>query len=622
MICLPEPVAKSVLKAIKSRELDLRKISEMDSETRRQVFSDIVGKDSAESVNALFESKLALKNQEAGMINFIRQVGGLQSPVARDMVSRIQKLDHILNPEEQKEFLQDYASKKIGATVTSEQAQKISELAKTAADLKEKNPKMSGVSDEFLKAQSDLKGYVESAKTKTVGQSIGQNLAIIGRNNLLMNPATPIKTAVSSVMNTVMDGFTRRLAVMSKDTTNPDLVKQANSEAWQTFLKTGDNTASMESLDDTHVLNRGENFKVTNSQTTGGKILDTASKVIGKTAQISNKIAIDWEHNFAFTKFYQKTFFDMVGLASDKIADTEGLKGDAAKTRAAEVLKDSARIQPKTAEGAMVRQMAQEQAARITSTNDTFASRLATGAKNMLNKVIPGFRLGDFIEPMAKIPANVIANGIDNAGVGLPKSVMDIYQGRIKMASDDLHTQYEGMAQFANGTQHLLRIGGTIGVSALIASQIPAQNFRSDNYGNHFIRIGNTWINMEYIAAISPALAGFLTAKQNKGNLANEAYQYGAGAAMGLRNVPGANEVNDLLNTDFKKYATDFFTSRGEPAFIPNLLKGNPIQHLLFGASGVQSDAQYKAATAAKTKATATKAAATRKANAAKKASS
>ena len=213
MICLPKPVSDTLLKAIKSRELDLRKISEMDSPSRRQVFSDIVGKDSAESVNALFESKLALKNQEAGMINFIRQVGGLQSPVARDMVSRIQKLDHILNPEEQKEFLQDYASKKIGATVTSEQAQKISELAKTAADLKEKNPKMSGVSDEFLKAQSDLKGYVESAKTKTVGQSIGQNLAIIGRNNLLMNPATPIKTAVSSVMNTVMDGFTRRLAV-------------------------------------------------------------------------------------------------------------------------------------------------------------------------------------------------------------------------------------------------------------------------------------------------------------------------------------------------------------------------------------------------------------------------
>jgi hypothetical protein len=618
MICLPKPVSDTLLKAIKSRQIDLRRLSEMPSADRRTVFSQIVGKDSAESVNALFESKLALKNQEAGMITFIRQAAGLTSPVARDMVSRISKLDHVLNPDEQKQFLADYASKKIGATITSDQAAKISELAKTASDLKDKNPKLSGVSDEFLKAQNDLKSHVEGLKTNTVAQSLGQNLAVIGRNNLLLNPATPLKTAISSVVNTGMDMISRRLAMMSTDTTNPDLVKQANSEAWETFRKTGDNTAQMESLDDTHVLNKGENFKTVNGETTGGKVINATSKAVGKIAQISNKVAIDWEHNIAFTKFYQNTFFDMVGLASDKVADTEGLMGGAAKSRAADVLKDAARIQPKTSEGAMVRQMAQEQAARITSTNDTFASRLATGAKNMLNKVIPGFKLGNFIEPMAKIPANVIANGIDNAGFGLPKSVYDIYQGRTKMASDDLQTKYEGMAQFSDGLQHLIRVGGTIGVSALIASQIPANKFRSDNYGNHFIEIGNTWINMEYIAAISPALAGFLTAKQNKGSIGNDIYQYGAGAAAGLKNVPGANEINSLLNTDIKKYATTFFTSRGEPAFISNLLNNRPIQRLFFGATGVESNAQVKADASAKAKATAAKAKATRAANKAK----
>lgn len=445
MICLPEPIAKSVLQAVKTRQIDLRSLADMPSEARRNVFSEIVGKDHAESINALFESKMAMKNQELGMINFIRQTVGMTTPVARDMVSRIQKLDHILNPEEQKAFLQDFASKKIGATITSEQAAKISELAKTAADLKDKNPKMSGVSDEFLKAQADLKNYVEGMKTTTPLQSIGQNLAVIGRNNLLLNPATPIKTAVSSVMNSVMDGFTRRLGLMSRTTSNPELIKQANTEAWSTFLKTGNNTAAMESIDDSHALNKGENYTTNNSQTTGGKILNATSKAIGKVAQVSNKVAIDWEHNYAFTKFYQKSFFDMVGLASDKIASTEGLKGAEAKTRAAEVLKDAARIQPKTSEGAMVRQIAQEQAARVTSTNDTFASRLATGAKNALNKVVPGFKLGNFIEPMAKIPANVIANGIDNAGVGLPKGIYDIYQGRVKMTSDDLQTKYQGM---------------------------------------------------------------------------------------------------------------------------------------------------------------------------------
>jgi len=38
-----------------------------------------------------------------------------------------------------------------------------------------------------------------------------------------------------------------------------------------------------------------------------------------------------------------------------------------------------------------------------------------------------------------------------------------------------------------------------------------------------------------------------------------------------------------------EKYGKDFFTSRGEPAFMQNLQKNRPVNRLFFGAHGVES---------------------------------
>lgn len=612
-------MAVKFLRALQDGTITPEKLSEMTSAERRAFLEKIVGKDEARDVNALFESKLLLKDQQAGMITWAKQVGGMTPEVLRDIISRVNKLDRVLNPTEEKSFLNDLANQKLGTDVTLEEAQKISDLAKRASDLKGVNPKMSGVSDEYLKARNEFSSYVESLKPTSAGSDIAKNLAIIGRNNLLLNPATVIKTSLGQIVNSAMDAITRRISSLSLGGSNGDLVRQANAEAWDTFRKTGNNTASMESLDDTHVLNKGENFKDTTGQTTGGKVLRTADEIVRKVARASNKVAIDWEHNVPFTKFYQKTFFDMVNISSDGVARTEGLADRAAKTRAAEVFKDAARIKPETAEGAMVRMEAQKQAARITSTNDTLVSKFSIGTKNLLNEVgnrmLNGFRLGDFIEPMAKIPANLIANGLDNAGAGIPQGIKDIFQGHDKIQSSDLQTRYEGMAQFSNGVQRLIRIGGTLGVAALIASRFTSSDFRQDIYGTSYIRIGNTWINTEYISAISPALSGMLLAKQKGGGIKNDMYQYGAGALASLKNVPGVDVVTQLLNTDISKYASSFFTSRGEPMFISNLLNNRPIQRLFFGSTGVESDAQVKADASAKAKASAEKAAATRAKN-------
>ncbi len=612
---LPDQAAK-FKQGLKDRQLDPAALLNMTSEERTKLLSQYVG-DNAKVVNTLFEEKLVLKNRMQGIKNWASKVGnvGKYSEAGKAKLTqtiseyRAAQQERTFSPKEHEAFLNDLADKQLGTHITKEQAAKVFELSKK---VQATNPTsdLSGVSADNLLARKELNDYVQSVNAPSATSSILKNLAIIGRNNLILNPATPLKTALSEVVNSTMEAIGRRLSSLSLHGANSDLASLANKEAWNTFQKTGVNTASMESLDDTHVLNKGENFKL---PAEGNRAAGLLEKGVRTVAKISNKVAIDWTHNIPFTKFYQKTFFDTANIRATTLAKSEGLTGDALKARSAEIFKDAVKIKPETEQGTIVRHMAQEQSARITSTNDNLVGQLAVAAKNVLNKYA-GFPLGDFIIPIAKIPATVIANGIDNAGAGIPFAVHDIYEGRAKMQSPDLATKYEGSAQFAKGVQHILRIGGTISVAALIASQFKKEDFRTDVYGTHFVKIGNTWINTEYISAISPALAGFMSIKQ-KGSTGVQAFgdyvSSKTGVLSAAKDIPGINEINSFINTDPKKYAKDFFSSRGTPMFIKNLQNNRPINRLFFGATGVESQQQVDQDNKAK----AAKAAATRKAN-------
>lgn len=614
---LPDKVAE-FRQALKNKEINVSDLLDMTTEERTKLLEQYAGPN-AKDVNTLFEEKLVLKNRIQGIKNWAMKAGelGKYSAMGKEELAKTlseykaAQQERIFSPKENEAFLNDLADKRLGVHISKDVAQKVFELSAKAEALKNENPKLSGVSDEYLNARHELNKYVDSQKPLSVPRSILKNLATIARNNLLLNPATPIKTTVGQIVNSTMDFFTRRIGSTSFKGANSDLVKQANAEAWDTFKKTGVNTASMGSLDDMGKLGEGKNFDTPSGAVDSNKVVKGVEVTVRKAAQISNKVAIDWEHNYTFTKFYQKAFFDMTNVFSTNIAKSEGLKGEALKARAAEIFKDAVKIDPETDVGAMARLEAQKNAARVTSTNSTLMANISLGVKNALNKAVPG--LGDALMPIAKIPANIIWNGIENAGLGIPLGIKDIYEGRAKISSEDVATRYEGMAQYAAGIQKLSRTIGSIGVAALIASQLSKKDFKSDQYGNHFVKIGNTWVNQEYIAAISPALAGFMTIKANEkpgqGAVASGG-QYVAGSLSGLKGAPGVDEVNGLItsitNTNYakgiKKYASDFFTSRGIPAFVQNLQKDRPANRLLFGAHGVESIQQVKADTAATVK--------------------
>lgn len=163
MFCLPKEQVEKFKEALKTGKINPEKLSEMTSVERRDYLAEHVGKDDAREVNALFESKLLLKNQQQGMITWAKKIAGITPEVRRDLISRIEKMDKVLDPKDEAKFLEDLAAKKLGTDVTYEEAQKISELSKNIQTTKETMAK-GGDRMEYGRAKVALGNYVSELK--------------------------------------------------------------------------------------------------------------------------------------------------------------------------------------------------------------------------------------------------------------------------------------------------------------------------------------------------------------------------------------------------------------------------------------------------------------------------
>lgn len=127
--CLPKQAVDKFTDALRSGKIDPYKLRDMTSDERRAIFKDIVGENGAKQVNAEFEAKTLLKNQNLAYTSWAKKVAGITPETRRDLISKIQRLDHVLSPEEEKPFLQDLASQRLGVGVTQEEAKNISDLS-------------------------------------------------------------------------------------------------------------------------------------------------------------------------------------------------------------------------------------------------------------------------------------------------------------------------------------------------------------------------------------------------------------------------------------------------------------------------------------------------------------
>jgi len=142
--CLIPALAEKFKKALKSGDINPRKLSEMTSKKRREFFDGLLGETHGKKVNALLETKLLLKNKERGMITWAKQLSGIKDETRVDLISKIERMigteenkKFILNPKNEEMFLQDLASTRLGVDVTIDEARKITKLSEKITKAKE-----------------------------------------------------------------------------------------------------------------------------------------------------------------------------------------------------------------------------------------------------------------------------------------------------------------------------------------------------------------------------------------------------------------------------------------------------------------------------------------------------
>lgn len=163
MFCIPKHLTDLFLEKVKSGEINPEKMAEMTSKERRDYFSKFLGEANAKQVNTLFESKLLLQHQQQGIINWAKKVSGLTPDAQRDIIARVNKMDKVLTPENENNFLEDLAAHKLGVTVTMEEAGNISALAKEVAEKKSAIDK-GGDRLEYGRAKVAFDDYVNGLK--------------------------------------------------------------------------------------------------------------------------------------------------------------------------------------------------------------------------------------------------------------------------------------------------------------------------------------------------------------------------------------------------------------------------------------------------------------------------
>lgn len=163
--CLPKNLTKPFKEALASGKINPGRLAGMSSAERRSFFEGIVGADNATDVNTLFESKLLLKHQQQGMIAWAKQVSGISEQARRDIIARVEKMDRVLDAADQQSFLEDLAAKRLGADISFEEAQKLTELSR---DVTQKRAALTPENRlDYGRARVALQNYVNKLKLET-----------------------------------------------------------------------------------------------------------------------------------------------------------------------------------------------------------------------------------------------------------------------------------------------------------------------------------------------------------------------------------------------------------------------------------------------------------------------
>lgn len=227
--CLPKEFANKFIDALKSGKIKPEELIDMTSAERRSFLEPIVGKENVKEVNALLESKLLLKDQKKGLVTWAKKVSGISEPVRQDIISKIERMEKVLDAADEAVFLEDLAAKRLGADVTFEEATKIVEGARAVEEAKlaipEKSPNGSDARIDYGVKFTAFQKYVADLKVRAETPTWKEWITSPGE--MFMTVAGTTKSILSSMDNSFFGRQGIKLLY-----THPDIWARNFSKSW------------------------------------------------------------------------------------------------------------------------------------------------------------------------------------------------------------------------------------------------------------------------------------------------------------------------------------------------------------------------------------------------------
>lgn len=179
-------------------------LSKLESSERLDRFTHYFGKETAHELNVLYEEKLLLKDQRAGMRNWVNQLEGLNEETRKTLHDQINSHRKLLSPGREKDFLESLAAKKLGAEVTYAEAAdivRLSDAASKARDAMREAPFDLNKRMEYGFALYDLDVRVKQLKEPEFNLKTLETWKQLGYQSLTLPRAIMSSMDLSAVFN-------------------------------------------------------------------------------------------------------------------------------------------------------------------------------------------------------------------------------------------------------------------------------------------------------------------------------------------------------------------------------------------------------------------------------------
>lgn len=407
-----------------------------------------------------------------------------------------------------------------------------------------------------------------------------------GRAAMLTSAKSSVLNILSNAETFATEAVVRRIVTGNYEkAVNPAAIKEYLDYDFNVYKKSG---VMMSVVRPEDILNPSRVL-------TGESFISSAGEGdFRKVVRYMERLVFDWGLGVPDAKAKALSFVDNAALEATRIAKAEGLTGDALKQRATELFKDACLYQPVTTKGVNIRTDSINAAEVATFTNNGKIAEMSGKVRNLINAATGKARLGDFVMPFVKTPANVVALGMEyslglgTAALHLPQILADVRAGTLSDVS-------------RNVIRSSIRNGVGMALAALIASLFDAEDYissfalasqkerdlvRFKNGVYNSVKIGNKYVSLDYFGPLGAPLVGFLEAKKARGAVEKVA-AFIKGTAGQFGNVPGVKELSALTGwidkavsqptertlEDLWNGTTDQILARTVPAIVSDFAK-------------------------------------------------